>query len=43
MKKFKLLFTVLCLFAITLVSAQKIKHDGKTYKVKKEKIFLDGN
>ena len=37
-----MILVVLMLFGMTL-QAQEVEKDGKTYEVKKEKIFLDGN
>ena len=42
MKHIKLLISMVLLFAVTLVQAQKVEYQGKEYKIKKDLIFLDG-
>ena len=41
-KLFKILISTALLFSVTIVHAQKIDYQGKTYDVKKDRIFLKG-
>ena len=41
-KNIKLAISMLLLFVIAIVHAQKVEYQGKEYKVKKDLIFLDG-
>jgi hypothetical protein len=41
MKNVKLFIAIVCLFMVALVNAQQIEHEGKEYRVKGEKIFLN--
>ena len=42
MKNVKLFISIVCLFMMTILNAQQIEHEGKEYRVKGEKIFLNG-
>jgi len=42
MKNVKIFIAMVCLFMVTFVYAQQIEHEGKEYRVKGEKIFLNG-
>ena len=42
MKNVKLFIAIVCLFMVTILNAQQIEHNGKEYRVKGEKIFLNG-
>jgi len=42
MKNVKLFIAIVCLFMVTILNAQQIEHEGKEYRVKGEKIFLNG-
>ena len=42
MKNVKLFIAIICLFMVTILNAQQIEHEGKEYRVKGEKIFLNG-
>ena len=42
MKNVKLFIAIVCLFMVTILNAQQIEHEGKEYRVKGEKIILNG-
>ena len=42
MKNVKLFIAIVCLFMVTILNAQQIEYEGKEYRVKGEKIFLNG-
>ncbi len=42
MKNVNLFIAIVCLFMVTILNAQQIEHNGKEYRVKGEKIFLNG-
>ena len=42
MKNVTLFIAFVCLFMVTILNAQQVEHEGKEYRVKGEKIFLNG-